>query len=67
MRVAREPPDKKIPFIVKMSIENDCSTAADMMSCAAMMNMAKTEAVENIQQLSYLVNNLRKVSHIRRS
>jgi hypothetical protein len=40
-----------------MSIESDCSSAADMMSCAAMMGLAKQEAAGNLEQLSYLVNN----------
>lgn len=40
-----------------MSIESDCASAADLMSCAAMMSLAKQEAVGNIHQLSYLVNN----------
>jgi hypothetical protein len=39
-----------------MSIENNCSEAADLMSCAAMVGMAKQETRENLQQLSYLVN-----------
>ena len=40
-----------------MSIESDCSSTADLMSCSAMMSMAKLEAIGNSQQLGYFVNN----------
>jgi len=35
----------------------DCARAADMMSCAAMIGMAKAEAKADAVTLDYLVNN----------